>query len=383
MVNNKDPLSAGQNALTPLAEYVEANRGEFIKHCKQVLRENLFSNRAEISPQSLAVVATQQADSFISFLRNPGSVGQEHGVSLCRQGLSSQSVVGLCQAHFEFLHPIFFKDPGGMALIFTYLNTLLEGFFDAREKLILKEQENFRLAFQMALNRSNAEIEDARSVAQRATELSYRRVIMAQEDERRRISRELHDEAGQALVGIRMSLENISRDLPDLSPAKRENIEKAIFWTDDAAQRIRSLAYSLRPPMLDLLGINLTIKQLCIEFAEQTRLIIRYSGEELPLLSEELSISLYRFVQEALTNIARHSSAKHAWVKLRLEQAGIKLSVLDDGQGFDPKTTDHGLGLNGMKERLGLLNGWMEIESAPGNSTLLSFYLPLIIKTGS
>jgi two-component system NarL family sensor kinase len=278
-----------------------------------------------------------------------------------------------------FLH-YFGQTPFSGDLIALYANLVIEGFMAERENMIRREQENIRTAFEIALKRSNDEIQEIQNQVQIATELNYRRVIMAQEDERRRISRELHDEAGQALIGIRLSLENLSHDLPDFSNEKQERIQKAIYWTEHALQEIRTLAYSLRPPMLDLLGIHLTIKQLCIDFASQTGLVIRYAGEEFPRLNDELAISLYRFVQEALANVAKHARAKHVWVKLKQGKLGIELSILDDGEGFDPHSTPTGIGLNGMEERIHLLKGNMEIKSAPEKSTLLVFYLPLILK---
>jgi len=210
--------------------------------------------------------------------------------------------------------------------------------------------------------------------------MSYRNIITAQEEERRRISRELHDEAGQAMVGIRMSLESLNTNVSG-NPEFINGIEKAMFWTDSAMQKIRSLAYSLRPPVLDLLGINLAIKQLCIDFSEQTGLIISYSGAETPLLSDELAISIYRIVQEALTNIVKHAMAKHAWVTLSYTRVIIKLSILDDGQGFDPKTIQAGMGLEGMQERSHLLGGKMQIESSRGRPALLKFSFPITLKT--
>jgi signal transduction histidine kinase len=367
--------------LTSLVNCVLVNRADLVRRCRSALRKSLFTNRIEIRPGNEVDIAEKVAQALIDFLTSVPPLAREHGIALSEWGLSSESVFGLNQAHWDFFTFHFEHGADFLDLMVLYGNIVLEGYVDGREKMIRREQENIRTAFEITINRSNAKILEAQSEAQKATELSYRRVIMAQEEERRRISRELHDEAGQALIGINMSLENLVSDLPDFPSEKRERIEKAIYWTDQALQEIRSLAYSLRPPMLDLLGINLTIKQLCFDFSNQTGLIIRYTGEELPPLSDELSISLYRLVQEALTNVVKHAHAKHAWVKLRLAKSEIELSILDDGRGFDQANIQAGIGLNGMEERLKLLNGRKQIETATERSTLLKFFLPLIPKT--
>ena len=135
-------------------------------------------------------------------------------------------------------------------------------------------------------------------------------VVFAQEEERRRISRELHDEAGQTLVGLRFSLDNVYRELPADLDSLRRRMEKALALTDQTLNRLRQLAYDLRPPMLDLIGVNLGIKELCREFSDQTGIKVEYSGVELEGLPDEVSISLYRFAQEALTNVAKHAAPR-------------------------------------------------------------------------
>jgi len=373
------PPGYTQSNFNLIAEHIETCRAELIKCYEQTLRKNLFVNRIELRPRDIKQTAALEADAFINFLRNSLESARQHGVDLCQIGLSAQTVFALMRAQWLFMatrenvHAV--HDVASI-----YRMNVLEGFIAEHDKLVLKEQENIRTAFQIALNRVNVEIQEAQAVAQKTIEMSYRNIITAQEEERRRISRELHDEAGQAMVGIRMSLESLNTNVSG-NPEFINGIEKAMFWTDSAMQKIRSLAYSLRPPVLDLLGINLAIKQLCIDFSEQTGLIISYSGAETPLLSDELAISIYRIVQEALTNIVKHAMAKHAWVTLSYTRVIIKLSILDDGQGFDPKTIQAGMGLEGMQERSHLLGGKMQIESSRGRPALLKFSFPITLKT--
>ena len=372
------PPGYTQNNLNLLAEQMEACRIELVNRYEQTLRKNLFMNRIELRPRDLKQIAAQEADALFNFLRNSFESAEQHGIELCQIGLSSQTVFALLQTQWLFLatleniHTI-------QEVASIYRMKVLEGFIAEHNELILTEQENIRTAFQIALNRVNIEIQEAQAVAQKTIEMSYRNIITAQEEERRRISRELHDEAGQAMVGIRMSLENLNTSLYG-NPELINGIEKAMFWTDSAMQKIRSLAYSLRPPVLDLLGINLAIKQLCIDFSEQTGLIISYSGIETPILGDELAISIYRIVQEALTNIVKHAGAKHAWVTLNYTRVIIKLNILDDGQGFDPENIQTGMGLEGMQERSHLLGGKMQIESSRGRPALLKFSFPISLK---
>jgi signal transduction histidine kinase len=298
-------------------------------------------------------------------------------VELSQAGLNSQTVFEFIQVEQEFL--ITTLEDNGSALKFTspYPLKMVAGFMEEREKVIRREQENIRSAFQIALEHANTATRAAQVIAQEATELSYRKIIIAQEEERRRISRELHDDAGQTMVGLRMNLENIKTSLSS-NPELEKEMEKALFWTDNAIRKIRSLAYRLRPPMLDLLGINLAIKQLCFDFSEQTDLVIHYNGIETPALNDELSISIYRIVQEALTNIIKHASANQAWIRLKYARELIELTIKDNGLGFDLETTRTGIGLNGMQERCQLLSGNMQIKSAKGKPTLLKFSFPVL-----
>ncbi len=383
-----------------------------ISRCQQALRKNLFTNRSQLHPRSVANIANLEADSLINFLRNtelmgafhtepmgtfhPANTGQEHtelkgtshtelmgtfhGDFLCRQGLGSQSVFALGRVHSEFIYSIVGNDLNVIELLSPFLSSMLEGFFTAREKLILDEQESFRMAFQMALDYSNSQTQAARQAVQDAVEASYRSVILAQENERRRISRELHDEAGQALIGLHMNLENLLKDSTPDQLSKRETVEKAITMTDNVFKGIRRMAYNLRPPMLDLMGINLAIKQLCREFADLTHRPVNYVGVELPTLADEYAITIYRVTQEALTNIQKYAEAKHIWVKLSLNQNKIELMIKDDGKGFDVNNIEKGIGLAGMQERLRLLNGEFNIESSRSKFTRINVVLPLIIK---
>jgi len=207
-------------------------------------------------------------------------------------------------------------------------------------------------------------------------------VVSAQEEERQRLSRELHDEAGQALVALKMSLQSLLVDVPAELEAPRVQLREAVALTDTTMERIRLLAHDLRPPALDTAGLNATLEGFCREFAGQTQLAIVYDGAEFPELTDAVDICLYRVLQGALTNVARHAQANHVRVALAREANTIRLSVEDDGQGFDRQartsapTYGQGIGLLGMEERLRLLGGWLDLESKSGEGTRLAAYIP-------
>jgi PAS domain S-box-containing protein len=208
-----------------------------------------------------------------------------------------------------------------------------------------------------------------------------RQVISAQEEERRSISRELHDEMGQLMTALKVSLELIQDDLPLEPSVLHHHLLEARTLVNETMGRIHTLAQGLRPPALDAIGLNPTLEGLCRDFARRTHLVIDYSGSELPPLPDAANITLYRTVQEALTNVAKHAQASRVGVSLTLGSGQITLLVEDDGLGFDPQATAgikslHGFGLMGMKERLELLNGRLQIESSPGRGTRLIARIP-------
>ncbi|MGA9351020.1 MAG: GAF domain-containing sensor histidine kinase, partial [Anaerolineae bacterium] len=203
-------------------------------------------------------------------------------------------------------------------------------------------------------------------------------VVSAQEEERRRLSRELHDEAGQALTALKISLDLIQSDLPVEAGSLRQRLGEAVGLTETTMEQIRLLAYGLRPPALDAVGLSYTLEGLCRDFAERTQLSIDYAGAELPVLPEAANICLYRFLQEALTNVAKHAYANQVRVMLYCDAEMVSLAVEDDGQGFEVQARmSAGIGLLGMQERIELLGGQLEIESRPGQGTCLTARIPL------
>jgi signal transduction histidine kinase len=206
------------------------------------------------------------------------------------------------------------------------------------------------------------------------------RLVQAQEDERRSISRELHDEVGQALTGVLVEMANLStllrsRDL-DAVGAKTDEIKKLL---ENSISVVRNMALLLRPSMLDDLGLVPALQWQAREVSKRTGMRVKVTAEEVSEdLPEEHKTCVYRIVQEALHNCVQHAGARNVTILVRQEEQRLRLSITDDGAGFNPQQA-WGLGLLGMQERVSHLGGAFQVESAPGHGTVLSIELPLLL----
>jgi PAS domain S-box-containing protein len=202
-------------------------------------------------------------------------------------------------------------------------------------------------------------------------ELLSRRLITIQEEQRRRVAIELHDELGQILTALKIDL--------DSKPAK---IAEAVENVDLAMKRVRDLALELRPAMLDDLGLAAALRWYADRFAQQTGAVVHLAVEEVPNLAIEVATSCFRVAQEALTNLARHAGAKNVWLALRPAGAEIELTIRDDGSGFDAPAAltsaarGESVGLVSMQERTSLAGGSIAIHSTPGTGTEIRARFP-------
>ena len=206
------------------------------------------------------------------------------------------------------------------------------------------------------------------------------KLLRAQEDERRALSRELHDEVGQSFSAVLMEAENLL-DL-DPAPAARPRLESIRAVAEKGMNEIRNMSLLLRPSMLDDFGLVPALDWQAREIAKRTGLHVQVSSELNGELPEEHKTCIYRVVQEALHNCARHAQASTVQVDVRGETGKILLSVQDDGSGFDTQRV-RGLGLMGMEERVRHLGGKFEIDSKPGHGTSVQVALPLVNLNGN
>ena len=212
--------------------------------------------------------------------------------------------------------------------------------------------------------------------------LLAKEIISAQESERRNLSRDLHDDAGQSLTALKISLQLILDDLPKRMEAIRIRVSETVQITDTMINKIRYLSHMLRPASLDTIGLNTSLEGMCIDFSKHTRINVQYQGTDVRGLDDAITISLYRFLQEALNNAAKHGKAKYIWVSLNRDSEQVNLTVKDDGIGFISKNimekqSKKGLGLVGTQERLELLKGKLIIESTEKIGTTLIAQIPL------
>ena len=203
------------------------------------------------------------------------------------------------------------------------------------------------------------------------------RLVDAQETERRAISRELHDEVGQALGLLLMDAGRLSNQLGSADKKGQELIGSIKTVAERTVQTVRNMALLLRPSMLDDLGLVPAVEWYAREMSRRGEIEVEVHEED---VSEELpdpvKLCVYRMVQEALNNAARHAAAKNARVELKQTSDAIRVKITDDGRGFDPQRT-RGMGLLGMEERVKRLGGTIQIDSQPGAGTTVRAELPL------
>jgi len=207
-----------------------------------------------------------------------------------------------------------------------------------------------------------------------------RRLIDAQEDERRRIARELHDDIGQRLALLTVQLEQLRANSPDLSSEVRQHLDELRQQSVEMAADIQSLSHELHSARLEYLGIASAAEGYCREFAQTQKVEIDREIRELPRhIAPAVSLCLFRVLQEALQNSLKHSGVGHFEVRMWAAPDQIHLSVSDAGVGFDREKArqSHGLGLVSMEERVKLLDGKFSIESRPSGGTTIQASLPL------
>lgn len=205
-------------------------------------------------------------------------------------------------------------------------------------------------------------------------------VVRVQEYERKSISRELHDEIGQMLTGLRMELANLDGPALRQDPADYQRLQESKRLAERVLQCVRDLSMLLRPSMLDDLGLSPALQWQAREFSRRSGIPVDCSIDgDVDSVPEELRTCVYRVTQEALTNAARHANASRVGIELRRRGSMLTLSINDNGNGFSPDRpkSAHGFGLIGLKERVTELSGTVWIDSAPGKGTRIVASIPV------
>jgi signal transduction histidine kinase len=250
-----------------------------------------------------------------------------------------------------------------MLALMLAVGLLVAGFSIAQ---ILRLEKEARLRYQ-EIARARAELR----------ELSAK-LVDAQEQERRSISRELHDEVGQALSAVLVEIGNLTVITPEDNHEARRLLSTTKKLAEESMNAVRNLSLLLRPSMLDDFGLVPALHWQAREVSRRTGMRVHVAAENVSdELPEEHKTCIYRVVQEALHNCSRHADAHNVKIAADQEENRILLSVKDDGKGFDPYHV-RGLGLIGMEERVKHLGGVFHVESRPGSGTLLKIELPLV-----
>jgi two-component system sensor histidine kinase UhpB len=201
---------------------------------------------------------------------------------------------------------------------------------------------------------------------------SGRRAVAAQEAERKRIAIELHDEVGQTMTAVLMRLERLRDAVP---PARTDELDDAREAVRSSLDDARRIAQELRPEMLETLGLVSALTALCRSFSARTGIRVDCGfPPDPPVLDAEAELAVYRVAQEALTNVARHSGARHAWLRVDTDGGGVALTVADDGRGFGGTPSATG-GLHGMRERAVTVGGTLTIDAAPASGVAVRLEL--------
>ena len=249
----------------------------------------------------------------------------------------------------------------------------------------LKSEIARRKAVEQALRKSERHssrlLEQSRRLQEELRHLS-RRILSAQEEERKRISRELHDLVAQTLTGINVQLANLRLEAAQNTKGLTKNIARTQKLVEKSVDIVHRFARELRPAVLDDLGLIPALHSFMKSFTEETGIrvsLTAFAGVE--ELSNAKRTVLYRVAQEALTNVARHAHASRVAVHIKKLPNAVRMQIKDDGQAFDVERLLHArknkrMGLLGMRERVEMVGGKFTVESAPGHGTTVAAQIP-------
>jgi signal transduction histidine kinase len=319
--------------------------------------QEIFREATALYDKYVAVLETGSVSDLQAYARDLSKriiqrgiqTGDVLGIVLLLRDVLARSLFKKYRRNFELLNRVFDAyEPAANRIA----NTVAVSFVEQRERVIRRQQKAIQ-------------------------------ILHVQEEERKRISRELHDEVGQAVVAINTYLAVSQRDSPaEQDSVLRDKIAGIETLLLAAMNRVHSFARELRPAVLDDLGLVPALRSYLKEYSERTGILVHFerSARDAPLTTEQKT-ALFRIAQESLNNVARHAQATEVEISLRLVKNGLQLRVKDNGKGFTEDAPTGAekkrLGLLGMQERVRLLRGRFLVRSAPGAGTTVVAEIPL------
>ncbi len=370
LLDTSDSLAAGhRNRFLDIRSKIEAGIAEYRRLARPEERTAFQQLSSELSAyfNTLAPAldwnAQQRADRGYEFIREEVLPRRMIAIGLADriQQLSEKQLEASSQDVSEMFSSFRTK------LVWMLLLTLTTGVvltaFTLRRLLRLEDEADLRFR----------EVQRAREELQRLSS----ELLSAQEDERRRISRELHDEVGQVLSATMLALGNLRSSLTKskVQDALRE-LQLVQDMTEQNARMVRNISLLLRPAMLDDLGLVAALKWLAREVSRTTAIQVDVAAEDCPDVPQEHRTCVFRVVQEAVRNATRHSGGRQVRIYVEGDGGFLRVSVQDDGKGFNP-AQETGIGILGMQERVSRLGGIFQVDSEAGKGTIVSFKLPL------
>jgi signal transduction histidine kinase len=242
----------------------------------------------------------------------------------------------------------------------------------AEAEVARKELQNANESLEIRVRQRTAELERER----REVEDLSSQLLQAQDEERRRISRELHDSTGQLLAALTLNLARLKSEHAGSNPDASALIDDTTSMVDEMTRQLRTMSYLLHPPMLDEVGLLSAVKWYVEGFSTRSSVEVTMDCPDLGRLPAELEITLFRLIQESLTNIHRHSESKTAFIRLNRNDTSVTLEVIDQGKGISPAKTGGsalpkcGVGIPGMKERVRRFGGTFDLLSNSSGTTI-------------
>lgn len=346
----------------------------------------------DITNQKLArqqlMLEKELSDSIINSLPGIFYLFNKQG-KLYRWNSNFETVSGYSRDEIVKLHPLDFFDESDKNLVMGKIsNVFVSGNDTVEAHLITRDHQRIPYLFNgmrifyegedclmgVGIDLSD-KVKAHNELRELATHLQHVR-----ENERTRIAREIHDELGQQLTGLKMDISWLNRKMNDSDSIVREKINEILSLIDETVKTVRRISTQLRPSILDDLGLIAAMEWQCDEFEKRSEITTEFSSNVSSVdLSPDLATGLFRIFQESLTNVSRHAQADRIDASLQFAEGNIRMEVHDNGIGFDPRETadKKTLGLLGMKERTLLMGGTFEIIGHPGKGTSVIINVPV------